>query len=144
MRPLGRFSPPWVRRPTPSASSPRSGPGRQYHLRLQTTTTCYFVLTQSDVRGTAAPLRHIHLLVAYKEGRRVQRVHASERMCSSGKYINLRQVVAEASLSPRAQPYTVFVSTYEPGQETGFVLAVHSDLPVSLTPIAPEEGVGHE
>ena len=39
------------------------------------------------------------------------------------------------SLEARAVPYTVFVSTYSPGEEATFVLAVHSDVPVSLCPI---------
>ena len=108
----------------------------QFHLRVDEETACHLVLTQRDVRGTATPLRHIHLLVAYTAGDRVRRMMPSERACSSGKYINLRQVVTEGTLRPRAQPYTVFVSTFDPGEETSFVISVHSDLPVSLTPIA--------
>ena len=66
------------------------------------------------------------------------RIARSERVCSSGQYINLRQVSCEATLERRAEPYTIFVSTYAPGEEASFVLAVYSDRPVGLAPIDPE------
>ena len=44
----------------------------------------------------------------------------------------------EATLERRAEPYTIFVSTYAPGEEASFVLAVYSDRPVGLAPIDPE------
>jgi hypothetical protein len=110
----------------------------QFHLRVTESTACFITLTQRDARGTGALLHHIHVMVAYKGGLRCRRVLRSERVCSSGQYINLRQVSCEATLERRAEPYTIFVSTYAPGEEASFVLAVYSDRPVGLAPIDPE------
>ena len=110
----------------------------RFHLRVTESTACFITLTQRDARGTGALLHHIHVMVAYKGGLRCRRVLRSERVCSSGQYINLRQVSCEATLERRAEPYTIFVSTYAPGEEASFVLAVYSDRPVGLAAIDPE------
>ena len=97
------------------------------------------MLSQRDTRGTANSLcyHHISLLVVDRGGERVRRVMRTELLGSSGHFVNLRQVSCEARI-PAGRVCTVFVSTYLPGEEGAFVLSVHSDQPVELTPLPLE------
>ena len=94
-------------------------------------TSCSLVLSQHDTRGSTESYYYILLLVADKGGARVRRVLRSEVVASSGKFVNLRQVSCEASLAA-GRTYTVYVSTFSPGEEAAFLLSAHSDKPVEL------------
>jgi len=71
------------------------------------------------------------MLVADKGGELVRRILRSEVVATSGKFVNLRQVSCEATLIA-GRTYTIFVSTFNPGEEAAFVLSVHADRPVEL------------
>lgn len=47
-----------------------------------------------------------------------------EAILVSGKFTNDRKVSAEVLVEPRPHPYTIFVSTYSPALEVGFVTFV--------------------
>ncbi len=66
-----------------------------------------------------------------KGGRRVKNVYAGE-MVASAAYAGLSEVSCEASLKPDATFYTLFVSTFDPGKEGGFVVEVFADAPLNL------------
>ena len=74
------------------------------------------------------------MLVVDKGGDRVRRVLRSEVAGSSGKYVNMRQVSCEAVLFP-GRTYTIFVSTFNPGEEASFVVSVYSDRPIEVFPM---------
>ena len=48
-------------------------------------------------------------------------------------YINRREVLAEGTLAPSEVPYTLTVTTFNPGEERDFVIEIYSTQPIQVT-----------
>ncbi|KAJ3443723.1 calpain [Anaeramoeba flamelloides] len=99
----------------------------QFALQINKPTHCYIVLTQEDSRGLNRENFNIGIYIVKKEGKKLKNLYVGEKIGTSGNYISYRSVSCEITLDPYEYPYTIFVSTYKPGEEAKFWLTVRSD-----------------
>ncbi|KNC49194.1 calpain 5 [Thecamonas trahens ATCC 50062] len=93
-------------------------------------------LTQNLPPGSA--LHPIGFVVAYRNGSRItSALRKSEHIGSSGQFVNLATVDASFELECRPRPYTLVVSTFEPGCEAPFTVSVESATPLKVVQAAP-------
>jgi len=104
----------------------------QFSLRLVESrpAVVFITLTQPTATGGAA-YKFVSLLVLQKNGLRAHDVKKSELVAGNTKCRNAREICAELSLEP-GKTYTVFVSTYNPGEEGAFTLAAYCKYPIAL------------
>jgi hypothetical protein len=93
----------------------------------------FLTLTQPTQTG-GKPYFFISLLVLKKNGLRAHEIKKSELVAGNTKCRNSREICAEVSLEA-GKVYTIFVSTYEPNQESTFTLSAYCRYPVALEPI---------
>ena len=84
-----------------------------------------------------SPLHSIGFVLAYRNGSRISSaLRKSELIGSSGQYVNMAMVETTLSLARKTKPYTLVVSTFEPGIHAPFVVMVESDAPVKVVQAA--------
>ena len=69
----------------------------------------------------------------YKEGKRCLKRYAGQTIAAA-PYAGAREVSCEVKLVPAAHPYTLFVSTYEPGEESPYTITVYSTAELECKP----------
>jgi calpain-7 len=79
---------------------------------------------------------HVHVDVAWGQGKRAVVVRARDLVASSGEYRRGCAVVDVPVLDPGT--YTIVCSTFDPGQMADFALLVTSSAPISLDPVPPD------
>ncbi|KAJ3444064.1 calpain [Anaeramoeba flamelloides] len=99
----------------------------QYALKIEKPTHCYITLSQEDARGLNRDNYNIGIYLVKKEGKKLKNLYVGEKIATSGSYISYRSVSCEITLDPYEHPYTIFVSTFKPGEEAKFWLTVRSD-----------------
>ena len=104
----------------------------QYVLSPTRPCTVFVAMRQREVRGRERADVTIGFKILNKGGKRVKRVFSGEQV-AAGAYSELEEVSCEASLTPQAAFYTLFVSTFEPGIERSFSIDVFSDAPLDKT-----------
>jgi len=104
----------------------------QYFLQPTKPCTIVVQLSQKEVAGESRDADSIGIKVVKKEGKRVKAVYAGQTLLSAS-YTSMSQVVAEGSLSPASTPFTLFVSTFDPGVERDFLITVYCDAPLAST-----------
>jgi hypothetical protein len=113
----------------------------QFSLRLVESRAAVVFLTLTQPTQTdGEPYKFVSLLVLSKGGLRAHDVKKSELVAGNAKCRNSREICAEVSLEPN-KTYTVFVSTYNPGEEGKFTLAAYSKYPFALDVLGPNVGV---
>ena len=106
----------------------------QFFVAVSRPTMLYVSLEQDETRGKRDDVIHIGASLLDKGGKRAKAIYVGEKVASSGSYTNKRSVTFECKVDgPRV--YTLFVSTYDAGQENGFSVVVHSDHAVDVTEI---------
>ena len=104
----------------------------QYKLQLVDSRPAVVFLTLTQPTQTGGrPYFFISLLVLKKNGCRAHEVKKSELVAGNTKCRNSREICAEVNLEPGVV-YTVFVSTYNPNEESTFTLSAYCRYPVSL------------
>lgn len=109
----------------------------QYALRLVESRPAivFLTLTQPTQTGGGSYL-FLSLLVLTKNGMRAHDIKKSELVAGNAKCRNSREICAEVSLEA-GKTYTVFVSTYNPNEESTFTLAAYCRHPVALEELGP-------
>lgn len=109
----------------------------QYALRLVESRPAivFLTLTQPTQTGGGSYL-FLSLLVLSKNGNRAHDVKKSELVAGNAKCRNSREICAEVSLEA-GKTYTVFVSTYNPNEESTFTLSAYCRHPVALEELGP-------
>lgn len=106
----------------------------QFYLAPTQPCSLYISLVQSDdvAYGGRQEYTAIGFAVLKKEGTRVGAWYTDDIVQKSG-YVNSQEVGLELDLAPTpsGQPYTLFVSTFEPKVEKSFLLTVYSTAPLS-------------
>lgn len=108
----------------------------QYLLKLMEgrPSVVFLTLTQPTQTG-GRPYFFISLLVLKKNGLRAHEIKKSELVAGNTKCRNSREICAEVSLEPGVT-YTIFVSTYNPNEESTFTLSAYCRYPVSMEQLA--------
>ncbi|KAJ6250206.1 calpain [Anaeramoeba flamelloides] len=99
----------------------------QYSLKIDKPTHVYITLTQEDSRALNRENYNIGIYLVKKEGKKMKNLYVGEKIATSGNYTSYRSVSCEIDLDPYDYPYTIFVSTFRPGEEAKFWLTVRSD-----------------
>ena len=104
----------------------------QFALRLVESrpSIVFLTLTQPTQTGGGSYF-FISLLVLSKNGLRAHDIKKSELLAGNTKCRNSREICAEVKIEA-GKTYTIFVSTYNPGEECKFTLAAYCRYPVSL------------
>ena len=93
---------------------------------------CTINVSLQQVLGAGKEPATIGLKVLNKGGKRVKAVYSGESVMQAS-YCAMAECTAEGYLTPAAQPYTLFVSTYEPREERDFFITIYSDQPLEMT-----------
>jgi len=101
----------------------------QYYLQPTKPCTIVVQLALSNWRDMTAA---IGIKVVKKEGKRMKTM-SPRQMLLSAAYSYVSPAMVEGSLTPAATPYTLVVSTYEPGVERDFLITVYCDAPLTGT-----------
>jgi hypothetical protein len=125
-----------------SSGNPTACKNPQYALAITRPTTVFISLTQDDKSDRQKDLDGIGIAIHDKQGNRIKNFYARD-VVTKTVYIPGAEVVLEASLQPSSsgKPYTLFVSTYEPGTQKAYTLTVYSDTalgPAGLEPGKPD------
>ena len=88
-------------------------------------------LTQAATERLPPPA--IGVAVVDKDGQRVENIFHGEIKVDSGPYKAEYRVSGEGVLAPSATPYTVFPTTFNPGELARFAIHVWADTPVELS-----------
>jgi hypothetical protein len=107
----------------------------QYILTVtEVETNVVLNLSQTDSRGTSHKLQPIAIEVYRNKGVRVTSTKTGKCICAL-QYIYRREVSIEQQLPPGV--YTVLLSTFETGQETGWTLSTFATKLVTLMEAPP-------
>ena len=109
---------------------PELNPQFQLQLLESRPSIVFLTLTQPTQTGGGSYF-FISLLVLSKNGLRAHDIKKSELVAGNTKCRNSREICAEVKLEA-GKVYTIFVSTYNPGEECSFTLAAYCRYPVRL------------
>jgi hypothetical protein len=101
----------------------------QYYLNVSKPANIFVVLTQEEVGKARDGLTNIGIKLLNKKGNRCKAVYAGQQLAAT-QYEAFRQSSLEYKFTPQPTPLTLFVSTFEAGQERTFELTVFSDVPL--------------
>jgi hypothetical protein len=93
---------------------------------------CSLYISLSQVMDAAGSDVNIGFKLLRKEGKRAKAVYAGQSLIAA-PYTALSEAAAEGKVVPSANPYTLFVSTFEPRLARSFVVTVYSDAPLDMT-----------
>ena len=113
---------------------PTVGNNPQWSIKLNTNTPANIVinLSQEDTRGSNKELSAIGCELFSNKGARVsQRVFGKNIITAD--YTYSREVTMEGTIEPSPTPYTLLVSSYEPGTEGKFTLKIFSTQDITVT-----------
>jgi len=107
----------------------------QWTLNITQPTKLVINLAQTDSRGTGQKLKPISVEIYANRGRRVTQRRQGQLVCSNPEsYIYRREVSIDQELKPMDEPYTVMISTFNPGEETKWSMQIYATADVELTP----------
>jgi hypothetical protein len=103
----------------------------QYYIMPTKPSNIFISLTQKHKVGASDENECIGMKLLKKDGKRCKAVYAGQVVMQSA-YSSMKESVAEGNLTPLANPYTLFVSTFEAKIEKEFYLVVYSDAPLGM------------
>ncbi|KAJ3432911.1 calpain-15 [Anaeramoeba flamelloides] len=101
-----------------------------YLLTIDKPTNCYITLTQQPPKGVEN--FNMGVWIVKNGGKRVKRLYAGQTVSTSGNYVAYKTVICHTQLEPLNEPYTVFISTFKPGEEADFSISVTTDNPIKF------------
>jgi len=106
----------------------------QYLLHITQPTTVVISLAQDDVRGSGdGKYLAISIEIYNNEGQKIEKRHPGEMVASNPEsYIFRREVSVQATLQPLGHPYSVLISTFNPGEESDFIVQYYSTKPIKF------------
>jgi hypothetical protein len=112
-------------------SHPENNP--QFSLKLLTNSpTIVFVTLIQPTQLIASNYYYMGLLLVDKKGKRCKVIKKNELIAGDITYKNAREISLEVAIQPNLS-YTLFVSTFKPGEESKFELNIYCRQPILLS-----------